>query len=146
MVLTSIVSAGADECGSNWVDHVLAEIGPDGTAASAAFVVPAGYVLVVTDLDWRTWGSPSGFLQGRVHVFSISLGPFPNPPVFRTGILIDADLASAGIWTGSASLTTGFLVHPGVPICPHAVSEASGFGSANSVLALTVRGYLVKSK
>ena len=146
MVLTSIAAPGVDRCTNSFEGQVLAEIQPDGAAASTEFVVPAGHVLVVTEIDWETIEDPTDLPQGRVQIFTITLGPSANPPVFRTGTLIDADLAAAGITAGSASLTTGFRVYPGVPICPRASSEDSDGSAVNFVTSLTVRGYLVKSK
>jgi hypothetical protein len=108
--------------------------------------VPEGQVLVVLDVDWRTVASPTTFLQGRVHVFGIRLGGAPHPDVFRSGVLIDANLSAASFWQGSAALAAGFEVHPGVEICPHASAEASLSSAVNTVTGLTLRGYLVKAK
>lgn len=145
VVLTNISLPGVDQCGGIWVNQGLGEIRPDGTVASQEFVVPPGQVLVVTDVDWRTHELPASFVQGRMHAFAICLGP-NNTTVFQTGTLIDADLATAGVWLGSASLTAGFQVGPGVAICPRSFSNTSSAFITNSVLEVILRGYLVKAK
>jgi hypothetical protein len=146
VVLTSTSATGVDQCGSGWVDRVFAEVGPDGTVAAQEYVVPQGHVLVVTDVDWRTHEGSNSFVSGQLHLFSITLGPFPNPEVFEVATPVDATLAAAGVAAGSASLTTGFRVHPGVPICPLAASITSGSGASNLVASVILRGYLLKSK
>jgi hypothetical protein len=146
VVLTSISASGVDQCSSNWTNRVLARVQPDGSAGSEEFVVPAGFTLIVTDIDWTTMESPNNFSQGMVQYFSISLGGGTNPVVFRAPTIIDADIAAAGITAGSVSLTTGFRVPPGVPICPTAGSHTSSLGATNTVTSLTLRGYLMKSK
>ena len=101
----------------------------------------------MTDIDWRTSEQPNSLTQGYVQIFSIFLGGGSHPAVFRFGTPIDANLAAAGIVTGSVSLTTGFEVHPGVPICPAATSNNSSSTFRNTVSASDPsRGYLVKSK
>jgi hypothetical protein len=146
VVLTSISASGVDQCNSYWTDKVLARVQPDGSAGTEEFVVPAGSTLVVTDIDWVTGESPNNFSQGTVQYFAISLGGGFHPAVFRTATLIDASVAAAGVTAGSISLTTGFEVPPGVPICPTATSNTSSLVAANSVTSLILRGYLVKSK
>lgn len=146
VALVTVSAPGVDECGSFWTNRVLAQVAPDGSVANQEYVVPPGYELVVTDLDWTTTESPSNFSQGTVQYFDVVLGAPPHPAVFQAATTIDADLAAAGTTRGNAALTTGFRVGPGVVICPSASTNTSYNSGANTVTSLAVRGYLVKAK
>lgn len=122
------------------------EQSPDGTLGTVPYDVPEGYVLVVTDLSWRVTGTMS---VGRDAALTVDLGTI-NHPVFSTGTVVDANRAAAGVWTGSAQMTSGFRVAPGTKMCPYADASYTAGGSAGgnslNVYTLTAQGYLIKSK
>jgi hypothetical protein len=147
VLLTTIGAAGVDQCDGNWANKVFAEVRPDGTVSSTEFVVPADSVLVVTDVDWIVAETPANYVVGQVATFWLTLGSGGvGTPVFQTASPIDASIEGAGIFAGSASLTTGFRVGPGVPICPKGLALTGNGGSSNTVSSVTLRGYLIKSK
>ena len=149
VVLQSVVfedRSDVNPCGDDW-DMELAEILPTGVAAETPFTVPQGFVLVVTDIDWNVKElSSTSFIASDVLRFSISLGKNGmnrNNPVFSDGQLI-GDHAEGGVMLGGRSLTTGFRVAAGTPICPFAVGMDKEGATRLDVFRLILRGYLIQ--
>jgi hypothetical protein len=128
-------------CGSSW-DRDFAEVSPMGTLADTPFSIPDGFVLVVTDIDWRVdEGDLTAFVPGRVLQFTIHLGS-PLAPVFTDGRLIDGH--DGGVIVESKSLTTGFRVAPGTPICASAHGVDEFGGARHDVTTVILRGYVIQ--
>jgi len=111
------------------------------------FEIPAGRALVVTDVDWlaqRPDGSQT-FSPGTSVSASIRLeaGPQTSWAAFRSRSIPITEETKRALPGASEQLTTGFVVGPGVVICPLAQHlDVSGGGGAN-LLELILRGYLI---
>jgi hypothetical protein len=107
-----------------------AEQSPSGAVASSAYVVPAGYTLIVTDYDWYTTesGCPSSvyclgdFLASSVGTSYLAM---------EIGVLADKNGEAAA----QQHFTSGIRVGSGVQLEDYFAQL--GFGNA------TVLGYLV---
>lgn len=127
---------------SYW-DKEFAEVTPTGVLSEAPFNIPDGHVLVVTDLDWRIdEGESTKFDPTHVLEFAIYLGD-PLARVFSSGRRI-GDHVDIGMMLGNASLTTGFRVAPGTPICASGTAVDEFGGVNHEVTDVTLRGYLIQ--
>jgi hypothetical protein len=113
---------------------------PDGTVIGETFVVPAGKVLVATDLNARIKESTNGWAFAEIGNVSLSTD---NSTVYRASVAIPPDGKSAGSMAINSTITSGALISGEEPLCAHAlVSSDSGSASVliNSIL---VYGYLI---
>lgn len=116
---------------------------PDGTKASNPFRVPAGRLLVVTDVDWWLADFRHPFQPGFATYFDLALEHTVNNltttfRVFRDTLLNDPQNRLGR----SVSMTAGFVVAPDTRICSFAQVAPS---NDNDILRIDVilRGYLI---
>jgi hypothetical protein len=97
------------------------------------FKIPAGQVLVVTDMDWQ-WNAGTPNSRQTLRVFLVSASSFSR--VFESTI----ELNGSGEGGTSEAATAGFVVSPAASICLDAIP---GGGVLNHLL---LRGYLAPNK
>jgi hypothetical protein len=121
----------------------FARVLPDGTSAGI-FRVPAGQVLVVTDVDWE-YAHPQGKdAKGTIQVLTLSIQNIPpageNDPEPIKAFQSTITLNFQGQGGTSEHMTSGFVVSSSARIC---LDVHSGPASTPSGLqSLLVRGYL----
>ena len=117
---------------------------PDGTREY--FVVPAGKVFVLTDLEGEiTEKSAATWFVGTIGYLNATLtGTVANQHV-RARASLDANAVSAGIATMKLHLESGAVADSGAAVCLSAiVVEKMGFRSANLGTDVRVYGYLIE--
>jgi hypothetical protein len=130
---------------ASFKDRAFFRVFPDGTLSPEPFVVPKEQSLVVTDVEWAGNGLGGGpMLSGYTLRLAITLKTSASSArVFTSrGITLNTDSVT-GRPGSSEQLTAGFVVGPGVAICPfvHQLQPASIVtGYADFI---TLRGYLV---
>jgi hypothetical protein len=120
----------------------VARVFPDGTSVPT-FVVPAGKVLVVTDLDgiirqdvpWTV--GRVGALGAGIPVGSITRA------VLAAHAPLNADAVSAGMVAMSLHSQAGYLFGPDVPVCVFASQIYPNGGSRAQVVRARLQGYLI---
>ncbi|HYC56962.1 MAG TPA: hypothetical protein VEL28_18660 [Candidatus Binatia bacterium] len=140
VVLHYTAAAGATECPD--AGYGFVEVPADGSNNPAAFVVPDGYALVVTDVDWSVRGD---LLANHSVYFQLYLRPSFNR-VFHTGAQIDSNMAATDLWRGTHSMTSGFRMLPGATLCPSSYRETLSSSAVLDISQVILRGYLIKSK
>jgi hypothetical protein len=122
----------------------------DGTTDSKPFTVPNGHYLVVTDVEWAAQGGVNGMTgplaANRSLVLEIDLR---KPGFSGSG---NSVYTSPGIWVYPAlvegvlgdtdHLASGFVVGPGVSICPQAYETKQLSGKAAKLFRIQLHGYL----
>jgi hypothetical protein len=121
----TLVVIGVGSTGDPKEDLDFERIMPDGHTAPGLFRVPAGKVLVVTDVDWQ-YGSGT---PARIQIFRIFNG---GSEVFESSVIL-SDSGEGGI---SESMTSGFVLSSGRRIV---VDTFPGGGTIQHVV---IRGYL----
>ncbi len=134
-------------CGNS---RIFFQRSPNGTVASNHFRVPSGKFFIITDLVWEAApgaGSGGNFLAGRtlrVTVTSRTSNGLQNRLVFISSpINLTAELAGPNQVGGSYHLIAGVRVGTGRVLCAGANSIHPSGGSAHSVRAAEIHGYLV---
>lgn len=116
----------------------------DGTKASTPFRVPAGRLLVVTDVDWWLANFKSPGVAGYSVYFELALEHQQLPLITTYRVFRDVGITDPQNRLGrSVPMTTGFVVAPNTRICPFAqVADDPN----TDLLRLTVilRGYLIR--
>lgn len=113
-----------------------------GTSPSGTFRVPAGKVLVVTDVDWQ-YVHPNGAAGAgsdmtlRLSVKNLANAYMPGNRAFESTIT----LSSKGEGGISEKMTTGFPVSSKAMICPDITPGP--MGPPSGLQHLILRGYLV---
>jgi hypothetical protein len=124
----------------------LFRVSPDGTLESAPFTVPAGRLLVITDVEWTVSGTTLGLslAPGATVRTRIALGNgLTLTPVFLSKTV---QVDSGGVYVaGSEQLTTGFVVAPSATICPSSVEFSSGVLISANLIEFVLRGYLINN-
>jgi len=132
-------------------DIVMRRISPGLTVSGRPFEVPFGRVLIVTDVEWLA-APPSTELPHTVGGgLSLRISATAGGGVFETlfrSASIPITEANKYAYLGTSEhLTTGFVVGPGVDLCPVAQSRKSPPGASRANIVddgeVTVRGYLV---
>lgn len=111
---------------------------PDGTMSPggpAGFRVPAGELLVITDVDWQYSGTPDSSQTFRVFIKPLK-GDDPGRRVFESTITLDHE----GHGGTSEAMTTGFAASSSVRLT---VDTSPGGGQIQHVL---LRGYLISAR
>ena len=127
------------DCVSNQKE--LRRILPDGTEETTAFQTPAGRMLVVTDVDWEVFDTPTFFSTDRI--LSIRLGT-QNVIFYRISVTVTPDLVTGGTAGGNDRSFSGVVFGPGTTPCISAISFNGTGGGSNSVTSTSlVRGYLI---
>ena len=142
MLIGEFVPSGEGPCANaSFDDKAFFQVFPDGTKSDSPFQFASGK-LVITDVDWSVQRTVLGdpLIPGRTLRLTIFLGA--GAPVFQSELTVDAN--SAGGRPGkSESATTGFVVAPGVAICPGAaLADDSGFVAAR-IERIILRGYVI---
>jgi hypothetical protein len=139
--------SGPNPCGTlSFLDRSFFRVFPNATTSALPFVVPPGRNLVVTDVEWSAYGGPLGtspLVAGRTLRLKIFLvaGASSGQVFSSRGITLDSNSA-AGRPGSSEQLTAGFVVGPGVSICPVVNQEDPSFGAAVFIDGIVLRGYL----
>jgi hypothetical protein len=117
---------------------------PDGTFVPA-FTVPAGKILVLTDLrgevneetnviDWTV-----GFV---INLF-VSVGPTVPHPRLTARAVVTADAAASGIVAVETHSLSGVYAGSGAPVCVGALQSFPHGGSRAEVETAEIEGYLI---
>ena len=117
---------------------------PDGTRA--LFVVPAGKVFVLTDLEGEiTEKYNAAWSVGAIGILTATLtGAVANQHV-RARAPLDANAVNAGIATVKLHLQSGAVADAGATVClSGVVVEKMGFVTANVGTDVRVYGYLIE--
>jgi hypothetical protein len=149
VLVNGVVPAGTGVClTGSFDDRAFFRAFPDGTVSQAPFRVPRGKFLVITDVEWSVNADFGPPVPGRTLVLDIVLGTglFPAiTTVFQSRVVtLDADTA-AGRPGASDHLSTGFVVGPGVPICPLAAQRDASLERSLPLDRIILRGYLVSA-
>lgn len=122
-----------DSCPRNDFQRLL----PDGRRAEGVFRVPAGQVLVVTDVDWE-YSNTSGALAGTTQIFRLwveNLVESESVVALRSPFILN----STGYGAGSIHLTSGFIVSSAARVCATVAGGGTSIGGA-------LRGYLAPDR
>ena len=104
---------------------------PDGTA-NPSFIIPAGKVLIITDVNWQIEaGNP-----GTVARLSLRIENIANPIFIRDVHKSVLTLNSAGVNSMNERLTAGIAVSSAAKITAHLIAPTGALG------ALYLMGYL----
>jgi hypothetical protein len=116
---------------------------PDGTRES--FVVPAGKVFVLTDLEGEvTEKYGAAWSVGTIGMLTAVLTGGISNQYVRARTPLDADAVSAGIATTKLHLESGAVADSGAAVCLSAVViEKMGFRTADVGTDVRAYGYLV---
>jgi hypothetical protein len=132
---------------ASFKDKALFRVFPDGTRASVPFTVPAGRLLVVTDVEWTVNGLSSGpsLTAGATVRTRLSIGSdstFDHVFLSRT-VEVGPE---RGYVSGSEQLTTGFVVAPSTTICADSAEFGSNTIRSARLIELVLRGYLINAQ
>lgn len=127
----------------NQTYYGFVQILPDGEPPLASLVtsydyysIPAGYTLIVTDVDWRVEGGTPGKTAAlQLHIAKLNDG-FLGNYAFESSAVLD----SSGCGGASVSMTTGFAVSSNARLI-----ATSYPNNNNNMKQIIVRGYLVPS-
>jgi hypothetical protein len=116
---------------------------PDG-GTGGPFRVPAGQVLVVTELDWQ-YVHPSGAAAaGHIETLRLFIQNLAQPFVQRRAFESTVVLSAVGEGGASTTATTGFAVSSAAQVCAD-VSPGPTTGGGG-LQHLIVRGYLTRDQ
>jgi hypothetical protein len=108
------------------------------------FRVPAGQVLVVTELDWQ-YVHPSGAAAaGHIETLRLFIQNLAQPFVQRRAFESTVVLSAVGEGGASTTATTGFAVSSAAQVCAD-VSPGPTTGGGG-LQHLIVRGYLIRDQ
>jgi len=111
----------------------------DGFRATAPFTIPAGKVLVVTDVGWiPVQGNPGQFKTFQISIATVAMSNPPNT-VFESTITLD----NSGVGGTNVEMTSGFVVSSKgiIYVKAHVVNA----GTDNEVYdQVILRGYLTE--
>ncbi len=100
------------------------------------YSIPAGYTLIVTDVDWRVEGGT----PGKTAALQLHIAPLNVSHLGNCAFESSATLDSSGCGGASVSMTTGFAVSSNARLI------ATSYPNNNSNMKqILVRGYLVPS-
>lgn len=139
VVLKGFSSGDDDGCLDSFLG-VLFRVLPDGSKEPQPFEVPAGRLLVITDVEWEVDGLVGGgkLNPGRTVFMGVSIG---GSGVFRSRS-VEVGFQRGRLGT-SEQLTAGFPVGEGTQICTFA-TQTDAFTSSNARLVVVLlRGYLI---
>lgn len=142
MLTSDFVDPGEAPCGGlSFKDRAFFQVFPNGTRSESPFQLASGR-LVITDVEWSVIGTALGesLLPNQTLRLSISLGD--GPPVFQSELTVDADSAE-GRPGKSEYATTGFVVAPGVAICPDANELTHSGFLVVRIEHIKLRGYVI---
>ena len=122
----------------------LFRVAPDGTLAADPFTVPAGRLLVITDVEWSVSATTTGLplTPGWTVRTRVQIG---NGTTVFLSRMIEVGAQGAPVY-GSEQLTTGFVVASNTPICPGAAELQSNTVISAKLLEMVLRGYLIDTK
>ena len=116
---------------------------PNGTKDGTPFRVPAGKLLVVTDVDWWLADFREPFAPGYSTYFELALEHQVGNYISTYRVFIDTGISDPQNRLGrSVSMTTGFVVAPDTRICPFAQVAPSNDPDLLR-LHVILRGYLI---
>jgi hypothetical protein len=123
------------------------QVFPDGTFANEAYVVPAGGLLVVTDLDVTIGSGTQPFQSGQSvngALMPVSLAGSSLVPHRTSGVLITNGTSTTV--SINSNLGAGVLIGAGLQVCTVGESR-TGLGGFffHDVLSASVRGYLISA-
>ena len=142
-VVLEVVGGMNGGCGASLFDFV--RVLPDGTSqigpGGLGWRVPAGDVLVVTDVDWEYVHPQGAAAAGKIEVLRLIIENLANPDVSRRAFESTITLSSQGQGGISEAMNSGFVVSPAARICPDIFPGPQGppFGLQHLIL----RGYLI---
>ena len=112
---------------------------PDGGSAGI-FRIPAGQILVVTDVDWQ-YVHPQGSLGAdKIETLRLFIENLADRSISRRAFESTVVLSKAGEGGTSEKMTSGFIVSALARVCPDVVPGPQG--PPSGLQHLIVRGYL----
>jgi hypothetical protein len=117
----------------------------NGDRETVPFQVPAGRYLVVTDVTWSAQGLGGKFWAAQTLRLDVKLRKpreswgrvvYQSPPEAVPSDLVGALLGA------SDHLTAGFVIGPGVAICPDAYQQSQSGLSEALLRSFVISGYL----
>jgi hypothetical protein len=145
MLVSGFVDPAEAPCeGGSFENRAFFQVFPDGTKSESPFQLASGR-LVITDVEWSVSGTVLGdpLPVGKSLRLQIFLGAGFEGGVFSSELTVDENSAT-GRPGKSEYATAGFVVGPGVTICPSAVAT----DIAGSILArierVVLRGYVME--
>lgn len=141
MLISDSVEPGDAPCESlPFENRAFFQVFPNGTRSESPFQLASGR-LVVTDVEWSVSGTVLGDPLSPAQTLRLTIRLGSNV-VFQSALTLDADSA-AGRPGKSEYATTGFVVGPGVAICPSADQlDQSGFIGVR-IERIVLRGYVI---
>lgn len=142
-VTLEVVGGMNEGCGRAKSDflRVLPDGNIDNGARRFGYRVPAGKVLVITDVDWQFVHPDHENAAGKIEVLRLFIENLKEPMkkrrVFESAITLSS-LGEGGI---SESLTSGFMVSSAARICPDVSPGPQG--PPSGLQHLILRGYLI---
>ena len=113
----SLPSGGSSCLGSEGFVQVDDDGNSVGGTPGTEFIVPAGYVLNVTDISWSAYSAGSSlFTPGSSLVFSLGVDG-GNTPVYRSTPVLVTDANYLAFLGGNESLSAGINVGSGNKLC-----------------------------
>jgi hypothetical protein len=121
----------------------------DGSTASTPFTVPSGHYLVVTDVEWSAQGAvlstvaplaPNRSLVLEINLYKPGASGTGNSVYMSPGIWVYPALVD-GVLGDSDHMTSGFIVGPGVSICPQAYETKQFSSNAAKLTRILLHGY-----
>ena len=121
----------------------VTRIFPDGTSTSA-FSVPAGKMLVLTDLEGIIRQDPGlQWTAGRVGALTaFQTSPFPRPTLRALGPLT-SEAVSAEMVSMAVHVQSGVVMGPNVTVCVSATVIFPSGGGVADVVQASLQGYLI---
>ncbi|MEO1080947.1 MAG: hypothetical protein AAFY29_15425 [Pseudomonadota bacterium] len=142
-VMLKIESSATSSCVN---DQAYRRISLNGSLDPNEFVVPAGRVLLITDVSWSGVHGTATFVPGRVlQMLLTSRNPDgSNFVVIYYSPKIEITEANKnGRLGANENLTTGAIVGPGRIVCSAVGNQSQQSSSTNSISNSILMGYLV---
>ncbi len=144
-VMLKIESSNTTSCVN---DQAYRRINLNGSLDPNEFVVPAGYVLLITDVSWSGVHGSSTFVPGRVlQMLLTSRNPDGSNfvVIYYSPKIEITELNKNGRLGANENLTTGAVVGPGRIVCSAVGNQSQLSSSTNSISNSILLGYLVEA-
>lgn len=143
------VRGSPSNCPNGWLKgQNFFRVRADGTSDAAGFVVPNGQTLVVTDIEWLARGGRelrAPFVPDvglRMDIFLVKSGADGNVVYSSPTVDVDAKHVDA-VLGGTDHLIAGFVVGPGVSICPSTTQYDATSSISVKTQRVILHGYLI---
>lgn len=121
----------------------LVRVFPDATADTTPFVVPAGKVLVITDVQGKIEESVP-WAAGEIGLFRVFITDGTQETSFEVHGEVSSNVAAlAGLLVVDTHFQAGRLAGPGMSICVGARVDSGTSSKAAIAIGAEVQGYLI---